>query len=181
MALKFKNPEEMLNALKCMDLYNPYTETYAFIYNDSASIAVYSNIELDQAVELEKDARKDKNYWGAYMGPGGLIYDDPTHPDYIEDSLTNLDWCKVHFEEEGWIPTTEVLEYKKNVQKYYVTFKVDGRLVVEVDATSVDAARRLAAEKSSNISVGDIEVVDEKDIAVENSNGDIVWDIVWER
>lgn len=112
--LKFKSASDMKSTLDKKDLYNPNTETYVFLYNEAGSIAVYEDISLDEALQLEKDAKAINEYWAAFLGPGGEIYDDVSHPLYNKDLLSNTDWCEQHYTEEGWILTTDVTEYAKN-------------------------------------------------------------------
>ncbi len=73
--MKFHSVEEMRQALQEGDLYCERTNEYVFTYNDGGSICIYT-IPLDEAYKLEKMAREDDEYWGAYLGVGGDIYDD---------------------------------------------------------------------------------------------------------
>lgn len=88
MAIVFNNAEEFIDTLvnnEC-DLYNPKTGDYVFHYNDKDAIAVYSLTKQ----EAEALAKED-DYWGAYLGFGGRIYDNPT--EYAEE----------HYSDEGWL------------------------------------------------------------------------------
>lgn len=96
--MKFKNGKEMLEEIQSgTDLYNPRTEQYAFLYNESGSIAVYT-ISNEHAAKLEKLAKEQGEYWGAFLGSGGSIYDDPSYEDYEEENYSNLDWCNDNYE-----------------------------------------------------------------------------------
>lgn len=92
----FSSANNMLEKIKVNDYYNHITEEYVFTYNDSDSIAVY-NIDKDEAKKLSKQAKENDEYWGAFLGPGGYIYDKPI----------NSEWCESHFKEDGWITTTD--------------------------------------------------------------------------
>ena len=108
----FKSAEEMLEYIQAgHDLYDQVNDTYVFVYNDAGSIAVYDWIDNDYAAKL---AEKDE-YWGAYLGPGGDIYEDPSHEDYDEDyGTSNLEWCEDHYK-DGWMDCDGYLDwYKKN-------------------------------------------------------------------
>ena len=93
---KFSSANDMLEKIKVNDYYNHITEEYVFTYNDGDSIAVY-NIDKDEAKTLSKQAKENDEYWGAFLGPGGYIYDEPQ----------NSEWCESHFKEDGWITTTD--------------------------------------------------------------------------
>lgn len=93
---KFSSANDMLEKIKVNDYYNYITEEYVFTYNDRDSIAVY-NIDKDEAKKLSKQAKENDEYWGAFLGPGGYIYDEPQ----------NSEWCESHFKEDGWITTTD--------------------------------------------------------------------------
>lgn len=177
---QFSSPEEMLATINVanVDLYNPTTGQYVFNYNAAGSIAVYDDIDLDDAKQLEKDAREGAEYWAAYLGPGGTIFDDPEYPNFNEDTMTsNLEWCEEHYQEE-WIATTDVFAYaEENLKKYYVTFKVEGRYVAEVEATSIEEAREKArVEGYCDADFGELEDIDGEDIIVEDDNDNIIWE-----
>lgn len=99
----FKSPIEMLATIQdAVDLYNPNTGEYVFLYNEAGSIAVYILSE-EEAADLERQARASHEYWGAFLGIGGSIYDDPSHEHYSPDLQSNLEWCENAYREEGWI------------------------------------------------------------------------------
>ena len=59
---------------------------------------------------------------------------------------------------------------------YYVTIKVDGRYVAQVEADTIEEARKLGFEEFTMANLNEMEVVKSEDIIVEDEN-----DIVWER
>lgn len=71
--MKFNSSKKMREYIQSgRDIYSPSLEIYMFLYNEEGAICQYS-IRQDEAKELnEKD-----EYWGAYLGTGGIIYDDP--------------------------------------------------------------------------------------------------------
>lgn len=118
--IKFNSAEEMLKMMaegNMVDLYNPRTETYLFVYNDYGSICEYSSIDKEYAKELAKQAMESGNdyYWGACLGPGGSIYDgldyikENTDEYYKEDEIYDhaLDYCEGVYMLEGWMTTEE--------------------------------------------------------------------------
>lgn len=105
----FNSAQEMLDCIqKGTDLYNPKTETYVFVYSEAGSIAYYS-IDNEEAKELQRKAEENDEYWGAFLGPGGWIVDDPSSDFYNEGDETNLDWCEERYKEDGWIRCEEVV------------------------------------------------------------------------
>lgn len=111
----FKNGKEMLHTIWGGDLYNVETGDYVFEYNNCGSICVY-NLSEEEAIELQVKSKLDGGqYWGAYLGPGGYIYDDPSYEGYDKDySISNLEWCKENFSEPGWVYCQDVLEVLLN-------------------------------------------------------------------
>ncbi|MCR5651016.1 MAG: hypothetical protein K6F86_07540 [Lachnospiraceae bacterium] len=98
----------MLDDIGCNDLYNVKTGDYVFLYNEAGSIAVY-NLSNQTAENIARSAEGE--YWGAYLGPGGTIYDDPSYESYSPEwSTSNLAWCDEHFAEEGWMTYSQFLE-----------------------------------------------------------------------
>ena len=98
--MTFNNGKEMLNVIsQDLDLYNKDTEQYVFKYTECGSICVYS-IDNDHAEKLKKQKEEDGEYWGAHLGIGGHIYDDPSHEDYREGDYSNLDWCNDNYDGE---------------------------------------------------------------------------------
>ena len=99
--MTFSNGKEMLDVIihDCLDLYNSETEQYVFVYSDCGSICEYS-ISNEHAEQLRKLKEEDGEYWGAHLGIGGYIYDDPSHEDYEEGDYSNLDWCNENYQGE---------------------------------------------------------------------------------
>ena len=86
--------EDMVNTLQAgMDLYNVLTQEYVFQYNTEGAIAVYS-VSLEEAKELEEKSQSSGEYWGAFLGAGGTIYDEP------------LEFCNDKYKLAGWIDVT---------------------------------------------------------------------------
>lgn len=106
----FNDGDEMLVAINNIDdFYNPDTETYVFAYNDCGSIAVYTGISPEEATKLAKEAEEADDYWGAFLGAGGSIYDDPSYPGFNEGQVSNLDFCEQHFNEGKWFAASDWL------------------------------------------------------------------------
>lgn len=121
--MKFNNAQEMLNAIvnDGMDLYNPNTNEYVFLYNDCGSIAVYDWIDKEKANEIYElsidENGHQEEYWGAFLGIGGYIFDSERYkrenPKKYDDMLNDaLAWCEEHWKLDGWIDTKN---YKRNV------------------------------------------------------------------
>ena len=60
--------------------------------------------------------------------------------------------------------------------KYYVTFKIDARYIAEVEADSLDDARRKANLKYMEADFGKAEDIYGEDIIVEDENGNFIWE-----
>ena len=60
--------------------------------------------------------------------------------------------------------------------KHYVTFKVEGRYIAEVDANSIDEAREKAANAFSDADFGELSDIDGEDIIIEDEDGDYIWE-----
>lgn len=92
--ISFSSVENMVKTLQQdTDLYNIETEEYVFHYNIDGAIAVYS-ISSGEAMELKAKADISGEYWGAYLGVGGTIYDDPA------------EYCKDNYSLAGWVDVT---------------------------------------------------------------------------
>lgn len=105
--VSFKSPDDMLNLIKSgKDFYNINTGDYVFNYNECGSIAAYT-LSLEKAAEIQEKAKADKQYWGAYLGPGGRIYDDLSRVEDCNLTTDNLEWCKEKFALPGWVEVTE--------------------------------------------------------------------------
>lgn len=101
--MSFNSPEQMLDAILKgeKDLYNVKTGDYVFHYSESGSIAVY-NLTSEEAEELDKKAIENGEYWGAFLGGGGEIWDDPERAAENEQDC-NLDYCKKVYALDGWV------------------------------------------------------------------------------
>ena len=101
--MTFNSGQEMLETIKNdVDLYNRETEQYVFNHSGCGNIAVYY-ISNEDADELAKE----DDYWGAYLGVGGAIYDSEEYirENYPEDKTnadwyTNIDWCNENYKGE---------------------------------------------------------------------------------
>lgn len=110
MKYKFDSPEEMLMVIQNgNDLYSPSELIYTFVYNEAGSICCYW-LRVSEAQELERySIESDGEYWGAFLGIGGHIYDDPSYDFYDPDwSVSNLDFCKEYYRCD-WIDCRDIL------------------------------------------------------------------------
>lgn len=60
--------------------------------------------------------------------------------------------------------------------RYTVSYKVEGRLEIKVDADSIEEAQRKAYESALDADLNRMDYIDMEDILVEDEH-----DIVWER
>lgn len=60
--------------------------------------------------------------------------------------------------------------------KYYVTYKIDARYIVEVEAESVEEAKTKAEGKFLDAKFGEAEDIDGEQIIVEDNNGEYIWE-----
>ena len=101
----FASTDAMLAAINAdNDFYNKTTGEYVFKYSESGSIAVY-RLDMEEALELQKKAMEDKQYWGAYLGPGGYIYDNPDRRD-CNILETNIGYCEKNYMHPSWVNVT---------------------------------------------------------------------------
>lgn len=109
--LQFSSGQEMLDLIIAgHDLYSAEKQLYVFCYNDVGSVAYYQ-LDLDEARELaQKPAVLKGEYWGAYLGIGGRICDDPSYELFTDGDFSNLDFCEEHYQGTDWILTTQFLE-----------------------------------------------------------------------
>lgn len=104
--MKFESANAMLDIIQSgMDLYNINTEEYVFSYSNKGAIAVYI-IDEKYARELSLTAVETGEYWGAYLGAGGSIYEDGAE----------AEWCEGHYNIGGW-KFTNHLDKEWNKQK----------------------------------------------------------------
>lgn len=107
--MKFETSAKMLEFINDNhDLYSRQAETYIFNYNETGSVCIYS-IDEEKAKELATKAKADGEYWAAFLGTGGHIYDDPSHDCYHEGQATNLDCCESLLQYEDWVLTEHYL------------------------------------------------------------------------
>lgn len=59
---------------------------------------------------------------------------------------------------------------------FYVTYKVEGRYVAEVEASSIEEARIKSATAYEEADFGALADIDGEDIIVEDENGNFVWE-----
>ena len=110
--MKFNTAQKMLDFINgkngdvSHDLYSLKAEVYVFGYNDAGSIATYYITEKD-AMELSDLANKNDDYWCAFLGPGGEIWDDPSYENFSEGEITNLDRCEELLEFGDWVDTRD--------------------------------------------------------------------------
>lgn len=113
MIKEFKSGEAfLLDIQKGNDYYNVDTGEYVFVYNDSGSICTYY-LTLDEAIDLEKKSREHNGeYWGAFLGIGGEIIDDPSYEHFEEGDYTNLDYCNETYKEGRWYSCKDILAWE---------------------------------------------------------------------
>ena len=98
--MRFKSGKRMLKVLQSdRDLYNKEKEIYVFRYNSAGSIAYYY-IDNDEAEELRQRSIEEGVYWGAFLGPGGRIADDPSYENFEDGDYSNIDWCRDNYKGE---------------------------------------------------------------------------------
>ena len=91
--MKFNNEKEMYDFIVGgSDLYNAKTGQYVFVYNDNGAFCEYI-LEEECAKKVAAKAVRNDEYWGAFLGIGGNIYDDP------------MTWCKENYHKDGWEET----------------------------------------------------------------------------
>lgn len=107
--IKFKNGLEMLLKIteQNLDLYNRELELYVFGYNEYGSIAAY-HIENQGASRLAKKAAATHEYWSAFLGPGGAIYDSLAYKqqnEILAERVSDeaLEYCNSYFDKGVWV------------------------------------------------------------------------------
>ena len=116
----FENGEEMArDVIECaFDLYCPEIETYVFCYNACGSIAVYDCGE-EEVERLVSDQINGGDYWGAYLGMGGYIYDSDTYEKGFTEGVSlygaNRAWIESHFAAGGWYYVNQI-EFPENIR-----------------------------------------------------------------
>ena len=90
--MKFNSAAEMLKFIQDgNDLWSPSEELYIFVYNEDGAICTY-NIDLTEAKELSLKAELHDEYWSAFLGWGGSIYDPPRNLELCEMLYDVTDW-----------------------------------------------------------------------------------------
>lgn len=89
--------------------------------------------------------------------------------DAVPDHPTNKTFLIVEIREEQ---TQKVAK----TQKYYVKFKVDARFVAEVEAESLEDAKKKATEAFQNADFGEAEDIDADMISVTDENGNYLYE-----
>ncbi len=104
--MSFEDGETMLEEINNgTDFYSPSAGVYVFSYNDKGAIAVY-DVSVAEAEELIKKSNKaDGEYWGAFLGVGGYVYDAYNDEETPATAITNLDKCNELAKIKDWIPT----------------------------------------------------------------------------
>ena len=94
--MKFNSAEGMYHYL-CNngELYNPVKEVYMFQYNEDGALCYYC-VSEDHAAELALKSIENGEYWGAYLGTGGHIYETEEALEICND-----------FADENWINCCE--------------------------------------------------------------------------
>lgn len=114
----FESGQDMLDVIQDgVDLYNPEEELYVFAYNGCGSICVYE-IERKKSYELSVQANENNEYWGAYLGWGGSIYDDESYEDIDEYSMLNIDWCNENYKGKWFDTRYWEDEYERRKSEY---------------------------------------------------------------
>lgn len=60
--------------------------------------------------------------------------------------------------------------------KYYVTYRLEARYVAEVEAETLEEARKKAEEKYQDADFGEAEDINGEAIIVEDNRGDYIWE-----
>lgn len=89
--LKFDSEQAFIEYIQSgKDLYSPSLELYLFAYNEDGAICAYTVTE-----EKAQELNKQEEYWGAYLGAGGNIYDN------VKGSFEN------EYKVDDWIDVTK--------------------------------------------------------------------------
>lgn len=154
--MKFNSAVEMLdfingeNGTVSHDLYSPKRETYVFSYNDARSIATY-HITKEEAKKLSEESKAASGeYWGAFLGPGGEIWDDVSHECYRDGQVSNFEKCEELIEYDDWIIT----DY------YDDSISVEVTMPIELTKENIDDIVCTALEGGINYWCSDAEVAD---------------------
>lgn len=141
--IKFKSGEEMLQMLqKGIDLYNPKTRAYVFMYSDEGAIA-FSCITNQKALRYARKEQQDKTAWSENAGKS-CICDVPQKTS--KGKMSNLDFCKDQY--DGlWLKTSDFLQW---YGPYMVAYDIEW----ETDGTDVELPKEMQIS-ADQISIGD--------------------------
>lgn len=113
---EFESPEEMYAELEYADLYSPTLGYYVFLYNEAGAICHYE-LDTEEAKELATQAAEDNEYWAAYLGVGGHIWDSPDDETFKPSlGCNNMDFCEAYYQND-WIDTRDFLKYYKRQER----------------------------------------------------------------
>ena len=60
--------------------------------------------------------------------------------------------------------------------KYYVTYAIDGRITMAVDADGIEKAKDQAESDYMDADLNHMETMDARPVTIEDENGNIVWE-----
>ncbi len=95
----FQSAKEFISALvdEDKDLYNPLLNKYLFHYSEAGAVAQYF-ITPRNARNLARESALSGEYWGAFLGFGGSIYEG-ADLEYLAEEL---------YKEKGWMLCSDV-------------------------------------------------------------------------
>lgn len=104
--IKFESWQEMLAYLHTgRDIYNPMTELYCFEYNEAGAVCSYC-VDIFEAFRLLEQAVMKHDFWSAFLGPNGDIWDAPDDEmSPPNPGCSNIEFCCDRYEGE-WIDVT---------------------------------------------------------------------------
>lgn len=142
--IKFKSGEEMLQMLKKgIDLYNPKTGVYVFLYSHKGAIAYYNGIPKKDALRYASE-QAEGTCWEEIIGNSGFICDVPSETGHYR--MSNIDLCNEQY--EGlWINTSNLLQW---YGPYMVAYNIEW----ETDGEDVDLPKEIQIP-ADQISIGD--------------------------
>ena len=107
---KFESPEAMYAELEHADLYSPSLGYYVFLYNEAGAVCHYE-LDAEEAKELAELTAVDGEYWAAFLGVGGHIWDSPDDEfNKPNEGCSSVDFCEAYYQDE-WIDTQDFLKY----------------------------------------------------------------------
>jgi len=119
--MKFENGKQMYDYLcSGKDLYSKSEGVYVFEYNDAHALCTYY-LQPEEVADLVEKSKETGEYWGAHLGCGGYVLDNPSCDEYryVEDEKKralylwpSLDFCEGNYSVEDWMDTDDVtVEY----------------------------------------------------------------------